>query len=185
MNIREKQSVTSTDAVISSSAGKLDNIPRLGLQTNNKYPRLLTMTVSLRSTAVLSSREHERRSREIRALPPQFPRGFSALARLYYMYLARPTKTAITVPCYPGYMTVCQGPFDPEKSTIVCSVRETSHFDTKSFQYKSFWYKLKQWNCTKMLFTSGTVCEWTRKTFWVNILRSLSQVRGTIYTSNE
>ena len=57
--------------------------------------------------AVLSSRAHERRSREIRArsareraakpreklLPPQSPRGFSALARLYY--LARPTKTAM------------------------------------------------------------------------------------------
>ena len=53
--------------------------------------------VSLRSMAVLSSRAQERRSREIRArkiklLPPQSPRGFSALARLYY--LARPTKTA-------------------------------------------------------------------------------------------
>ena len=38
MNIREKQSVTSTDPVISSSAGRLDKIPLLGLQTNNKYP---------------------------------------------------------------------------------------------------------------------------------------------------
>ena len=58
--------------------------------------------------AVLSSRAHEQRSREIRArsareraarkikiklLPLQSPRGFSALARLYY--LARPTKTAM------------------------------------------------------------------------------------------
>ena len=52
--------------------------------------------------AVLSSRAQERRSREIRArsreknkklLPPQSPRGFSALARLYY--LTRPTKTAM------------------------------------------------------------------------------------------
>ena len=36
-----------------------------------------------------------RRSREIRAklLPPQSPRGFSALTRLHY--LARPTKTAM------------------------------------------------------------------------------------------
>ena len=56
--------------------------------------------------AVLLSRAQERRSREIRArsarerakpreklLPPQSPRGFSALARLYY--LALPTKTAM------------------------------------------------------------------------------------------
>ena len=71
---------------------------------------------SLRSVAVLSSRAQERPSREIRArsarkrarkvktacpdswrflklLPPQSPRGFSALARLYY--LARPAKTAM------------------------------------------------------------------------------------------
>ena len=58
--------------------------------------------------AVLSSRAHSRRSREIRArsareraakprekekqlLPPQSPRGFSALARLYYLA----TKTAM------------------------------------------------------------------------------------------
>ena len=50
----------------------------------------LQSTLSLRSMAVLSSRAQERRSREIR---PQSPRGFSALARLYY--LARPTKTAM------------------------------------------------------------------------------------------
>ena len=44
--------------------------------------------------AVLSSRAQERRSREKnKLLPPQSPRGFSALARLYY--LARPTKTAM------------------------------------------------------------------------------------------
>ena len=59
--------------------------------------------VSLRSMAVLLSRAQERRSREIRArsareraeklLPPQSLRGFSTLARLYY--LARPTKTAM------------------------------------------------------------------------------------------
>ena len=56
---------------------------------------------SLRSMAVLSSRAHERPSHEIHARsareratkPPQCPRGFSALARLYY--LARPTKTAM------------------------------------------------------------------------------------------
>ena len=46
--------------------------------------------------AVLSNRAQERRSREknkIKLLPPQSPRGFSVLARLYY--LARPTKTAM------------------------------------------------------------------------------------------
>ena len=70
---------------------------------------------SLRSMAVLSSRaqerrshekfarearENERRSREknknrrfFKLLPPQSPRGFSALARL--CYLVRPTKTAM------------------------------------------------------------------------------------------
>ena len=52
---------------------------------------------SLRSMAVLSSRAQERRrhekfAREARD-PPQSPRGFSALARLYY--LVRPTKTAM------------------------------------------------------------------------------------------
>ena len=45
---------------------------------------------SLRSMAVLSSRVQERRNS---LLPPQSPRGFSSLARLYY--LARPTKTAM------------------------------------------------------------------------------------------
>ena len=59
---------------------------------------------------------------------------------------------------------------------------ETGHFDWKSFQYReSFWYKLKQWNFTKSLITSKTVCIWTRKTFWVNIFHSLSQVYGIIY----
>ena len=46
--------------------------------------------------AVLSNRAQERRSREknkIKLLPPQSPRGFSVLVRLYY--LARPTKTAM------------------------------------------------------------------------------------------
>ena len=55
---------------------------------------------SLGSMAVLSSRAHERRSREKnKLLPPQSPRSFSALARLYY--LARPTKTAMLrgLPC--------------------------------------------------------------------------------------
>ena len=49
----------------------------------------------------------------------------------------------------------------------------------------SFRYKLKHWNCTKNLITSSKVCSWIRKTFWVNNLRSLSQVRETIYTSKE
>ena len=63
----------------------------------------LQSTLSLRSMAVLSSRAQERRSREIRArsareraekmLPPQSLRGFSTVARLYY--LVRPTKTAM------------------------------------------------------------------------------------------
>ena len=63
----------------------------------------LQSTLSLRSMAVLSSRVQERRSREIRErsareraeklLPPHSLRGFSTLARLYY--LARPTKTAM------------------------------------------------------------------------------------------
>ena len=53
--------------------------------------------------------------------------------------------------------------------------------DTKLFRYKSFRYDLKQLNCTKISITSRKVCSW--KTFWVNILRSLSQVREPIYTS--
>ena len=58
---------------------------------------------SLRSMAALSSRAQERRSHEKFAL--QSPRGFSALARLYY--LVRPTKTAMlrrlhqALPCPP------------------------------------------------------------------------------------
>ena len=51
---------------------------------------------SLRSMAVLSSRAHERRSREknknqFQLLPPQSPRGFSPVARLYFLA----TKTAM------------------------------------------------------------------------------------------
>ena len=78
---------------------------------------------SLRSMAVLSSRAHERRSRgrrnlrakhartsgeaarKIKLLPPQSPRGFSALARLYY--LARPTKTAMQRRLYARYPKKC------------------------------------------------------------------------------
>ena len=65
------------------------------LISNTQQNRVLGKC-SLRSMAVLSSRAQERRSREKnknQLLPPQSPRGFSALARLYY--LARPTKTAM------------------------------------------------------------------------------------------
>ena len=37
----------------------------------------------------------------------------------------------------------------------------------------------------KTSFTLSIVCAWTRKVFWVNIFRSLSQVRRTMYTSTE
>ena len=54
---------------------------------------------------------------------------------------------------------------------------ETGHFDSKLF-----WYELKQWNFAKSFkITSKKVCIWTRKTFWVNIFHSLSQVCETIY----
>ena len=53
----------------------------------------LLVCISPRSMAVLSSRAHWRRSREKNLLQPQSPRGFSALARLYY--LARTTTTAM------------------------------------------------------------------------------------------
>ena len=49
--------------------------------------------------------------------------------------------------------------------------KETGHFDTKLF-----WYIHKQWNCTQILFTLSLFCTWTRKTFWVNIICSLSHV---------
>ena len=42
----------------------------------------------------------------------------------------------------------------------------------QSFRYKLFRYELEWWNCTKISITSSIVCAWTRKTFWVNILRS-------------
>ena len=44
---------------------------------------------------------------------------------------------------------------------------------------RSFRCNLKQRNCTKIPNTSSIVCTWTGKTFGVNILRSLSQVRET------
>ena len=54
---------------------------------------------------------------------------------------------------------------------------ETGHFDSKLF-----WYELKQWNFAKSFkITSKKVCIWTRKTFWVNIFHSVSQVCKTIY----
>ena len=56
---------------------------------------------------------------------------------------------------------------------------ENGRFNSKSFRNKSFWYELKQWNCTKISFTSSNIFAWTKETFWVNALRSLSQVSGT------
>ena len=50
---------------------------------------------------------------------------------------------------------------------------------------RSFQYELKQWNCTKISIPSSIACSWTRKTFLVNILRSLSQVLETMYASTE
>ena len=88
MNIREKQSATSTDPVISSSAGRLDKIPLLGLQINNKYPL--------------------------------------NIMHKYNVYVIVNFQIL-------EIMTVYQGLFDPGKSTILCSVMETSHFDKKSF----------------------------------------------------
>ena len=42
---------------------------------------------------VRKARENERRSREKnKLLPPQSPRGFCALARLYYYWLSAPTQ---------------------------------------------------------------------------------------------
>ena len=61
---------------------------------------LIHIWPSLHSMAVLSSRAHERRSREKnknQLLPPQSPRVFSALARLYYLA----TKTAMLRRLYP------------------------------------------------------------------------------------
>ena len=58
-------------------------------------------------------------------------------------------------------------------------------FRNRSFRYKSLQYELKQWKCTKISFTSNIVFAWTRKTFCVNILRSLRQGRESIYTSTE
>ena len=39
----------------------------------------------------------------------------------------------------------------------------------RSFRCKSFQYKLKQSNCTNILFTSNIVCESTNENLWVNI----------------
>ena len=38
------------------------------------------------------------------------------------------------------------------------------------FNRKSFWYKLKQHKCTKMVFTSSVVCAWATKTFLSEII---------------
>ena len=56
--------------------------------------------------------------------------------------------------------------------------RRTIRFDTKSFRYKlKQWYLHKNFDHFKYI-----VCGRTWKTFWVNILCSLSQVRETINT---
>ena len=52
---------------------------------------------------------------------------------------------------------------------------------TQAHGNQSFRYKLKQWNYTKILITSSKICNWTRKTFWVNILRSLSHERENYF----
>ena len=81
---------------------------------------------------------------------------------------------------------------------------------SKSKQYlfgnQSFWYKLKQHKCTKMVFTSSVVCTWATKTFLSEIIFFIlkptssiqnnknilgaysslfSQGRETVYTSSE
>ena len=57
----------------------------------------------------------------------------------------------------------------------------------RSFRYtKSLRYELKQSYCTKLSITSSIFrLRVNMKTFWVNILRSLRQVRGTIYNETE
>ena len=53
---------------------------------------------------------------------------------------------------------------------------------------RSFWYKLKHWNCQKnSVISSMTSIEWAwiRKTFWVNIPPSLRHVCETIYNSTK
>ena len=65
-----------------------------------------------------------------------------------------------------------------------CLLSTPQHM-TQAHGNQSFRYKLKQWNYTKILITSSKICNWTRKTFWVNILRSLSHERETIFTSQE
>ena len=57
-----------------------------------------------------------------------------------------------------------------KKSAAGC-LQGKRHFDTKLF-----WYIHKQWNCTNILLTLSLVCTWTRETFWVNIICSLSHV---------
>ena len=83
--------------------------------------------------------------------------------------------------------------------THVVSIRihkyETGRFDTKSFRYKSFRYKVvsiqdvsRQTQAVKLhknYFHFEYSMRVDKKTFWVNILRSLDQVGGTIYNSTE
>ena len=76
-------------------------------------------------------------------------------------------------------------------SKFVCSLSiliSKTCIGTTGFQsyLHSFWYKLKQWNCTKILITLSIVCMQTRETFWVKILCFLSKVlnRENPYRNN-
>ena len=63
---------------------------------------------------------------------------------------------------------------------------KTGHSDTKLFRYKLLRYKLKQWNCAKILFASSNVYVQNKKlTFLVKIIRSSSQGRETTHTLTE
>lgn len=67
-------------------------------------------------------------------------------------------------------------------SKFVCSLSilvSKTCIGTTGFQCyyinRSFWYKPKQWNCTKILITLSIVSMQTRETFWVKILCFLSK----------
>ena len=106
----------------------------------------LSPKYSLRSMAVLSSRaqerrghekfarearENERRSREKnkKLFPLQSPRGFSALARLYY--LVRPTKTAM-LRRLPKYNVTCMEPIT-RSEPLPCWAYVTAFLPTSLF----------------------------------------------------
>ena len=88
------------------------------------------------------ARENERRSREKKLLPPQSPRGFSALARLYY--LARPTKTAMLRrlrirKCHKprAIMSHCGSYINDWQKIVRCGKYEARHYLGSSCQYCS------------------------------------------------